>query len=105
MNWLRRESAESAGSAPLRKSQHIGAILAMLTCPCHAVPLVFILGGTAAGAWLSAHFTALVGVLAAAFLVSLWLLFWPAWKRRNASCNTCDLSNPALNRPGPPTLQ
>ena len=90
MSWLRRHGAARAPSAPLRKSQHIGALLAMLTCPCHAVPLLFILGGTATGAWLAQHFTALIGALGVVFLFSLWLLFWPAWKRRNASCAACD---------------
>ena len=91
VNWLRRDSAAPAPGAPLRKSQHLGAVLAMLTCPCHAVPLLFVLGGTAAGAWLAQHFTALIGVLAVVFLFSLWLLFWPAWKRRKASCAACDV--------------
>ena len=93
VSWVRHESAH-APDVPLRKSQHIGALLAMLTCPCHAVPLLFLLGGTATGAWLARHFTALIGALAVVFLFSLWLLFWPAWKRRNASCAACDAETP-----------
>lgn len=89
MNWARLGNTAPAAKPSLRKSQHAGALLAILTCPCHAVPLVFLLSGTAAGAWLSQHFPVLVGALAGAFLFSLWLLFWPAWKKRNDTCSTC----------------
>ena len=32
----------------------LGAIVVMLTCPCHAVMLIFVLAGTAVGSWLAA---------------------------------------------------
>ena len=61
----------------------------MLTCPCHAVPILLVLGGTAGGAWLAQHFTALVAGLGALFLLSLWLLFQPRLGKRGATCGTC----------------
>ncbi|MBA3270278.1 MAG: hypothetical protein H0T71_07165 [Acidobacteria bacterium] len=74
---------------PLRLSQHVGGIGAMLTCPCHAVPIVLLLGGTAGGAWLARHFASLVMGLSAAFLISLWLLFGPRIVQWAATCRSC----------------
>lgn len=52
-------------------------IVALLTCPCHIVPLVLLAGGTAGGAFLSRHFPVVMGALVAAFLLSLWVLLRP----------------------------
>ena len=69
----------------------------MLTCPCHAVPILLVLGGTASGAWLAQHFTALVAGLGVLFLLSLWLLFQPRLGKRGATCRSCEvLDKPSL---------
>jgi len=52
----------------------IGALLVMLTCPCHAVMLVFVLGGTAIGTWLAAVRAYLYLAFTLAFLFGLWLM-------------------------------
>jgi len=82
---------ESPPAPPLRLSQHVGGIGAMLTCPCHAVPIVLLLGGTAGGAWLARHFASLVVGLSALFLISLWLLFGPRIVQWAATCRTCEV--------------
>jgi mercuric ion transport protein len=61
-----------------------GAILAILTCPCHVVMLVFLLGGTAAGAVLAAVRAWLLLLFTGLFLVGLWLMIRPDKK----SCDT-----------------
>jgi hypothetical protein len=38
----------------MTRENKAGAILVMLTCPCHAVMLIFLLGGTAIGSVLAA---------------------------------------------------
>lgn len=63
----------------------------MLTCRCHAVTILLVLGGTAGGAWLAQHFTWLVAGLGALFLLSLWLLFQPKLGKRGATCRTCEV--------------
>lgn len=64
-----------------------GAILAMLTCPCHAVMLLFVLAGTGAGAWLAARQAWLYLAFTLAFLLGLWLMV----RRDAAECadETC----------------
>ena len=61
-----------------------GAILAILTCPCHVVMLVFLLAGTAAGAWLAAIRAWLFLAFTLLFLAGLWLMVRPDRK----SCDT-----------------
>ena len=51
-----------------------GAILAILTCPCHAVMILFLLGGTAVGGVLAAFRAWLYLAFTAFFLVGLWLM-------------------------------
>ena len=58
----------------MRSLKTLGGIGAVLTCPCHAVPLVLLLGGTAASAWLARHLPAVVVALGILFALSLWLL-------------------------------
>jgi mercuric ion transport protein len=51
-----------------------GAILAVLTCPCHAVMLIFLLTGTAVGSWLVAVRAYLYAGFTLLFLFGLWLM-------------------------------
>ena len=52
----------------------VGALMAMLTCPCHAAMLLFVLAGSGAGAWLAARQAYLYLVFTLAFLLGLWLM-------------------------------
>jgi hypothetical protein len=61
----------------MRPVKAVAGIGAFLTCPCHAVPLLLLLGGTAGSAWIARHLPALVIALGIVFLVSLWLLLRP----------------------------
>ena len=54
-----------------------GAIVAMLTCPCHAAMLIIVLAGTGAGAWLAARQAYLYLGFTLAFLIGLWLMLRP----------------------------
>lgn len=69
----------------------VGGIGAVLTCPCHIVPLVLLAGGTAGGAWLARYLPALTILFGAVFLVSVWLLLRPerASAVADAACATC----------------
>ena len=67
-----------------------GALLAILTCPCHAVMLVFLLAGTAVGSWLAAIQAYLYLVFTVAFMVGIWLMF-----RRSATACDIPQSSPA----------
>lgn len=64
-----------------------GAILAILTCPCHVVMLVFVLAGTAAGAWLAAIREWLFLVFTLLFVGGLWLMFRP--DRKDCDTEAC----------------
>jgi len=70
-----------------------GAILAMLTCPCHAVMLVFVLAGTAVGSWLAAVQAYLYLGFTVVFVVGVWLMF-------RKSATTCEIpqSSPPPSR-------
>jgi mercuric ion transport protein len=72
----------------MTRQNKAGAVLAMLTCPCHAVMLVFVLTGTTAGSWLAAQRAYLYLGFTLAFLLGLWLMV-----RRTAACadGTCDV--------------
>lgn len=52
-----------------------GALLAILTCPCHALMLVFLFAGTAVGSWLAAIQAYLLLAFTVAFMVGIWLMF------------------------------
>lgn len=54
-----------------------GALLAVLTCPCHIVVVVFLLAGTAVGTWLAAVRAYLIMGFALLFLVGLYLMIRP----------------------------
>jgi mercuric ion transport protein len=64
-----------------------GAIIAILTCPCHVVMILFLLAGTAAGAWLAAIRAWLFLAFTLLFLAGLWLMIRPDKK----ACDTCDV--------------
>lgn len=54
-----------------------GALLAVLTCPCHVLAIVFLLAGTAVGTWLAAIRAYLFGGFALLFLVGVYLMIRP----------------------------
>jgi hypothetical protein len=68
------------------KRQRLGAIGALIFCPCHWIGGAVLLGGTAATAWLARHLTGVLVLLGVPFLISLWLLIRrvPA-----AACERC----------------
>lgn len=72
----------------LRKLGFVGALL---TCPCHAVLVLLLLGGTTAGAWLTANVGLTFGMFTAAFLFFLWLATRPGRSSAadGAACETC----------------
>jgi len=55
----------------------VGAYLAMLTCPCHVVLLLFLTAGTVVGAWLAAYDDLLYGLAAVLFVYGVWTMFRP----------------------------
>lgn len=55
----------------------MGALLAILTCPCHVVMLGFVLAGTAVGTWLLAVRAYLLLGFTLFFLFGLWLMVRP----------------------------
>jgi hypothetical protein len=61
-----------------------GAILMILTCPCHVVMLVFLLGGTAIGGVLAAFRAWVFLGFSLAFLLGLWLMV----RRHVPACDT-----------------
>ena len=52
-----------------------GAYLAMLTCPCHVVMLLFLTGGTVVGTWLGTYNKWLYAVAAVLFVFGVWTMF------------------------------
>lgn len=80
----------------------LGGIGAVLTCPCHAVPLALLLGGTAGGAWITHDLPALLVAFGAVFVLSLWLMLRPeraagaagAAAGAAAACDTCAAPTP-----------
>jgi hypothetical protein len=69
----------------LTRKNHFGALLAILTCPCHAGALLVLTSGTAFGGVLTAYSGWLYGALGASFAAGLWLLF----RRDRAACDRC----------------
>ena len=58
----------------MSRQNKVGAYLVMLTCPCHAVMLIFVLTGTALGSWLAAMRAYVYVAFTLAFLFGLWLM-------------------------------
>lgn len=70
---------------PLTRRNHAGAILAMLTCPCHLGVALALTSGTALGGWLAAQQAWLYALLAVAFAAGLIALF----RRDSGACDRC----------------
>ena len=67
----------------MSRENKAGAYLVMLTCPCHAVMLIFVLTGTAVGTWLAAVRAYVYLAFTLAFLYGLWLMI----RRTVPSCD------------------
>jgi hypothetical protein len=95
---MRQPQASQAGQPFLRRfSRPLAAAGAILTCPCHAVALVFVLSGTSLGAFLFQRLFTMMIAMGALFLLSIWLL----WQTRDTrttgfECPSC----PAATLPG-----
>jgi hypothetical protein len=76
----------------LSRRNKLGAWVAMLTCPCHGVMLLYLGLGTAWGATLFAYREWLYGALGVAFVAGLWLFL-----RRDATC-AIDQAQPHVER-------
>ena len=61
----------------MTRQNKLGALLAILTCPCHVVMLGFVLTGTAVGTWLLAVRLYLLFAFSLLFLLGLWLMMRP----------------------------
>lgn len=77
-----------------RFARPLAAAGAILTCPCHAVPVVLLLSGTSLGALLYEHLSKLMLGMGALFLLAVWLL-WQTRDSRTATvkCRTCSTSD------------
>jgi hypothetical protein len=62
---------------PVTRRNRQGALLAILTCPCHVGVASILLSGTAIGGWLVAQRAWLYVLFTTAFVVGLVLLFRP----------------------------
>lgn len=81
---------DSASHPASDRSRRLAALGAILTCPCHAVGLMFLTTGTALGAFLFRHITVIVLVLGSMFLLSCWLLWQTRDSRRAViACHDC----------------
>ena len=69
-----------------------GAILAVLTCPCHVVMVVFLLAGTAVGTWLAAVRAYLIMAFALLFLFGLYFMIRPDPKA--CATDACRIDTP-----------
>jgi MerE protein len=65
------------GRRPLTSRNRAGAWLAIFTCPCHGVLLLYLLAGTTFGSVLLAYRTWMFAALAAAFVAGVWLMVRP----------------------------
>lgn len=76
-----------------RFSRPLAAAGAILTCPCHAVPVVLLLSGTSLGAFLYQHLSKVMIGMGALFLLAVWLL-WQTRESRMAAikCGSCSTS-------------
>jgi MFS family permease len=69
--WLSRVNR------PLSTRNRAGAIVAMLTCPCHVGVATILLGGTALGGWLAAERAWLYVLFTVLFVAGLVLFLRP----------------------------
>jgi mercuric ion transport protein len=72
MSWLKQ-----AMNREMTRRNKLGAYLAMLTCPCHVVMLLFLTAGTAVGTWLGRYNSLLYIVAAVLFAIGVWTMFHP----------------------------
>jgi MFS family permease len=68
--WLSRVEAR-----PLARRNRVGAVVAILACPCHLGVAIILLSGTAVGGWLASQRAWLYVLLTAAFVGGLVALF------------------------------
>ena len=68
--WLSRIEAR-----PLTRRNRLGALVAILTCPCHLGVAIVLLSGTAVGGWLASQRAWLYVLFTAAFATGLVVLF------------------------------
>jgi hypothetical protein len=62
---------------PLSRRNRLGAIVAMLTCPCHVGVATILLSGTAVGGWLAAERAWMYALFTALFAIGLGIFFRP----------------------------
>jgi hypothetical protein len=74
--WLTRVNR------PLSRRNRVGALVAMLTCPCHVGVATILLSGTAIGGWLAAQRAWMYAIFAALFAIGLAIFF----RRDRDSC-------------------
>jgi len=60
---------------PLSRRNRAGAVVAMLTCPCHVGVATILLSGTAIGGWLAAERAWIYALFTALFAVGLAIFF------------------------------
>ncbi len=60
---------------PLSRRNRLGAIVAMLTCPCHVGVATILLSGTAIGGWLAAERAWIYAIFTALFAIGLAIFF------------------------------
>jgi hypothetical protein len=77
-DWLLRLENQ-----PLTRRNRVGALVALLTCPCHLGVAIILLSGTAVGAWLASQREWLYMLFTAAFATGLVTLF----RRVPQTCN------------------
>jgi hypothetical protein len=70
-------SLRRAAKREMTPRNKLGAVLAVLTCPCHVVVLAFVLTGTAVGTWLAAVRSYLILAFALLFLAGVYLMVRP----------------------------
>ena len=70
---------------PVSRSNRLGALVAILTCPCHVGVAIILLSGTAVGGWLASQRAWLYTLFTILFVGGLVLLF----RRDPADCNRC----------------
>ncbi len=82
----------------------LGVVGALLTCPCHAGLVLLLLGGTTAGAWLTANMGLTIGIFTAAFVLFMWLAARPerAAAADGPVCDTCAPDDAGSARGGMP---
>ena len=66
-----RNADQAASTKVSRSRAYTWGVLAALTCPCHLPVLALLLSGTAAGAFVSEHWSLAALVLAVLFILFL----------------------------------